>query len=137
MSKIYSKIESIVGSVITVKADNVAYGELAEIETAFGKSLAEVNKIDGDIVSLQVFAGGRGVSTGDHIRFLGHRMEVSFSDNLLGRIFNGSAEPRDNGPALAENLAVLTSFLSALESSMYQLLIASFSPSGMLASSAA
>ena len=31
-------------------------------------------------------------------------MKVSFSDNLLGRIFNGSAEPRDHGPALAENL---------------------------------
>ena len=98
MNKVYSKIESIVGSVITVKAEGVSYGELAEIETVYGKSLAEVNKIDGDIVSLQVFAGGRGVSTGDHIKFLGHRMEVSFSEDLLGRIFNGSAEPRDNGP---------------------------------------
>ena len=90
MNKVYSKIESIVGSVITVKATGVAYGELAEIETRFGKSLAEVNKIEGDIVSLQVFAGGRGISTGDHIKFLGHQMEVSFSDDLLGRIFNGS-----------------------------------------------
>ena len=46
MGKVYSKIESITGSVITVKATGVAYGELAEIETRFGKSLAEVNKID-------------------------------------------------------------------------------------------
>ncbi|MBQ9630998.1 MAG: V-type ATP synthase subunit B [Treponema sp.] len=104
MNKVYSRIESITGNVITVKADNVKNGELAEIETRFGKSLAEVNKIDGETVSLQVFAGGRGVSTGDHIRFLGHSMEVSFSQNLLGRIFNGSAEPRDAGPSLAENL---------------------------------
>ncbi|MBQ1869464.1 MAG: V-type ATP synthase subunit B, partial [Treponema sp.] len=52
----------------------------------------------------QVFAGGRGVATNDKIRFLGHDMRVSFSDNLLGRIFNGSAEPRDHGPSLAENL---------------------------------
>lgn len=58
MNKVYSRIESIVGSVITVRATNVAYGELAEIETVYGKSLAEVNKIDGDIVSLQVFAAG-------------------------------------------------------------------------------
>ena len=107
MNKVYSKIESIVGSVITVKAENVAYGELAEIETRFGKSLAEVNKIEGDIVSLQVFAGGRGVSTGDHIKFLGHQMEVSFSDDLLGRIFNGSAQPRDNGPALTDCLVTI------------------------------
>ena len=106
MSKIYSKIESIVGSVITVKADNVAYGELAEIETAFGKSLAEVNKIEGDIVSLQVFAGGRGVSTGDHIRFLGHRMEVSFSENLLGRIFNGLGKPIDGYPEIISDKKV-------------------------------
>ena len=107
MNKVYSRIESIVGSVITVKADNVAYGELAEIETRFGKSLAEVNKIEGDVVSLQVFAGGRGISTGDHIKFLGHQMEVSFSDDLLGRIFNGSAQPRDNGPALTDSLVTI------------------------------
>lgn len=104
MNKVYSKIESITGSVITVKADGVKYNELAEITTRFGKSLAEVNKIDGDIVSLQVFAGGRGVSTGDQIRFLGHEMQISFSDDLLGRIFNGSGEPRDNGTSLSENL---------------------------------
>ena len=104
MNKVYSKIESITGSVITVRADGVKYNELAEITTRYGKSLAEVNKIDGDLVSLQVFAGGRGVSTGDEIRFLGHEMQVSFSDDLLGRIFSGSGEARDNGPTLAENL---------------------------------
>ena len=104
MNKIFNKIESIVGNVITVKATGVKYHELAEITTRFGKSLAEVNKIDGDTVSLQVFAGGQGISTGDEIRFLGHEMRVSFSDDLLGRIFNGSGEPRDNGPALTDNL---------------------------------
>lgn len=104
MNKVYSKIESITGSVITVKAEGVKYNELAEITTRFGKSLAEVNKIDGDIVSLQVFAGGRGVSTGDQIRFLGHDMRVSFGDDLLGRIFNGSGEARDKGPALTDNM---------------------------------
>ncbi len=103
MNKVYSKIESISGSVITVRADGVKYNELAEIETAFGTSLAEVNRIDGDLVSLQVFAGGRGVSTGDKIRFLGREMEVCFSENLMGRIFNGSGEPRDKGPALKDN----------------------------------
>ncbi|AEB14338.1 V-type ATP synthase subunit B [Treponema succinifaciens] len=107
MNKVYSKIESINGSVITVKAKGVKLNELAEINTRFGKSLAEVNKIDGDTVSLQVFAGGRGVATNDQIRFLGHEMRVSFSENLLGRIFNGSAEPRDHGPALTENLVAI------------------------------
>ena len=104
MNKVFNKIESITGNVITVKADGVRYNELAQINTRFGKSLAQVNKIDGDIVSLQVFAGGQGVSTGDEVRFLGHEMRVSFSDDLLGRILNGSGEPRDKGPALTENM---------------------------------
>ena len=53
---------------------------------------------------MQVFAGGRGVSTGDEVRFLGREMQVSFSDDLLGRIFNGSGEPRDQGPMLKDNM---------------------------------
>lgn len=107
MEKIYSKIESISGNVITVKAENVAYGELAEISTSFGKSLAEVIKLDRNLVSLQVFAGGRGISTGDSVRFLGNPMRVSFSPDLLGRVFTGSGEPRDNGPALTDNLITI------------------------------
>jgi len=104
MKKVYSKIESINGSVITVKAEDVSYGELAQVQTSFGVSLAEVNKLDGDTVSLQVFAGGRGVSTGDEVRFLGREMQVNFSEDLLGRIFNGSGEPRDQGPILKDNM---------------------------------
>ena len=104
MNKVFNKIESITGNVITVKAQGIRYNELAQINTRFGKSLAQVNKIDGDIVSLQVFAGGQGISTGDEVRFLDHEMRVSFSDDLLGRIFNGSGEPRDKGPALTDNM---------------------------------
>ncbi len=104
MSKVYSRIESIAGNVITVKADGIRYGDLAQINTSFGVSLAEVIKMDGDLVTLQIFAGGRGVSTEDELRFLGNPMQVSFSDDLFGRIFNGSGEPRDNGPTLKENM---------------------------------
>ena len=82
MNKVYNRIESIVGNVITVRATGVQYKELAQIHTRFGKSLAQVNKIDRDIVSLQVFAGGQGISTGDEVRFLGHEMQVSFSEDL-------------------------------------------------------
>ena len=60
MKKVYSKIESITGSVITVRADGIRYGDLAEVDTVFGTSLAEVNRLENDLVSLQVFAGGRG-----------------------------------------------------------------------------
>jgi V/A-type H+-transporting ATPase subunit B len=46
----------------------------------------------------------RGISTGDEVRFTGHPMQVSFSENLLGRIFNGSGQARDKGPQLTDNL---------------------------------
>ncbi len=105
MRKIYSRIESISGNVISVLADDVRYKDLAVVETRFGPSLAEVIRLDGKIVSLQVFNGGRGVSTGDEVRFLGQTMKVSLTDNLLGRIFDGSGKPRDGGPELTENMS--------------------------------
>ncbi|MFW6132458.1 MAG: V-type ATP synthase subunit B, partial [Planctomycetota bacterium] len=39
-----------------------------------------------------------GVSTGDKVRFLGRPMQVPFTDDLLGRVFDGSGRPRDNKP---------------------------------------
>jgi V/A-type H+-transporting ATPase subunit B len=104
MQKVYTKIESITGSVITVKAEGVRNGDLAMVSSSQGESLANVIKLDRDLVSLQVFAGARGISTGDHVRFLGYPMRISYTENLLGRVFNGSGKPRDNGPELEENL---------------------------------
>ncbi|MDP8264443.1 MAG: V-type ATP synthase subunit B [Candidatus Aceula lacicola] len=104
MHKVYNEIIQIAGDVITVEAKNVGYNELAEVQTQGGISLAQVIRLDGDRVSLQVLAGSRGIFTNDKVRFLKHPMQVSFSENLLGRIFTGSGEPRDNGPALEENM---------------------------------
>ncbi len=104
MQKVYNKILSVSGNVITVSANDVSYEELAEVTTQRGKSLAQVIKLENDIVSLQVFAGSQGIATNDEVRFLGNPMRVTFSDNMLGRIFNGSGVPRDRGPALTENM---------------------------------
>jgi V/A-type H+-transporting ATPase subunit B len=104
MHKIYTNIVQISGDVITVEAQNVGYNEIAQIATRDGVSLAQVIKIDGARVSLQVFAGSKGISTGDKVRFLGHAMQIASGENLLGRVFNGSGQPRDAGPALTENL---------------------------------
>jgi V/A-type H+-transporting ATPase subunit B len=100
MQKVYTKIESIVGNVVTVRAEGVRNGDLALV----GDSYANVIKLDHDKVSLQVFAGAQGVGTNDPVRFLGRPMQVSFSEHLLGRIFDGAGVPRDNGPALTENM---------------------------------
>ncbi|NQT60455.1 MAG: V-type ATP synthase subunit B [Bacteroidetes bacterium] len=104
MQKVYTRIESISGNVITVRADGVKNGDLAMVSSKQGSSLANIIRLKGDIVSLQVFAGGRGISTGDEVRFLNQPMKISFTDNLMGRIFDGSGNPRDFGPILDENM---------------------------------
>jgi V/A-type H+-transporting ATPase subunit B len=104
MQKVYHQVENIAGSVINIRATGVKYRELAEVSTRFGSSLAQVIRLKDDEVSLQVFAGTRGVTTDARVRFLGHTMRVPFSEDLLGRIFNGGAQPRDKGPALSDNL---------------------------------
>lgn len=100
MQKIYTKIQSIVGNVVSVRAEGVRNGDLALV----GSSYANVIKLDRDLVYLQVFAGTQGVSTTDPVKFLGKPMMVSYSEQLLGRIFTGSGVPKDNGPALTENM---------------------------------
>ena len=100
MQKIYTKIQSIIGNVVSVRASGVRNGDLALV----GNSYANVIKLDNDLVYLQVFAGTQGVSTTDPVKFLGKPMMVSYSDHLLGRIFTGSGVPKDNGPALTENM---------------------------------
>ena len=97
MRKYFDRITRIAGNVVTVTADGVGYDELAVVSGNAGTSLAQVIRLSSDQVSLQVFGGTQGVSTGDKIRFLGKPMQVPFSDDLMGRIFNGSGEPRD-GP---------------------------------------
>ena len=105
MRKVYHNIIQIAGNVITVEADNVAYNDLAEVSSGDGNtSLAQVIRIQDGKVYLQVFAGSRGISTNDEVRFLGHPMKVSSSADLLGRVFTGSGEPRDGRPAIHDDL---------------------------------
>ncbi len=103
MRKIHHHIVQISGNVITVLAPDVGNATLAEVVSDNGTSLAQVIRLDGERVSLQVFAGSRGISTDSRVRFLGHPMRVSASNDLLGRVFNGSGEPRDAGPPLSDN----------------------------------
>lgn len=104
MRKVYHKIIHIAGNVITVEADNISYNELAEVTSARGVSLAQVIRLADTKVSLQVFAGSRGISTGDQVRFLGHPMQISSSDAVLGRVFSGRGTPRDGRPEVLSDL---------------------------------
>ncbi|MEM0925226.1 MAG: V-type ATP synthase subunit B, partial [Planctomycetota bacterium] len=98
---VHTQVVSIVGDILTVRATGVGLGELAVVENDSGEtSLAQATEIRQDEVSLQVFSGGRGLSSRSRVRFLGHPAEVAFSPNILGRVFNGVGEPIDGGPEL-------------------------------------
>lgn len=102
-NKIYHKIDALSGSIATLRAEGVKYNEIAEIESRAGTSLAQVIKLDGPNVTLQIFAGARGVDTAAKVRFLGETMKIPFSDALLGRAFTGSGVPRDGGPEITDD----------------------------------
>ncbi len=96
----YHGIENIIGNVLMLRAKDVGYGDLAEVRYEDEVSLAQVIQLDDDKVFLQVFSGGRGIPTDATVRFLGHGLNVPFSEELLGRIFDGSGRPRDGRPEL-------------------------------------
>ena len=102
-NRIYHKIDALSGSVATLRAEGVKYNEIAQVESRAGVSLAQVIKLDGPNVTLQIFAGARGVDTSAKVRFLGETMKVPFSEALLGRAFTGSGIPRDGGPAIDDD----------------------------------
>ncbi len=103
----YTRIEDIVGDVARLRATGVAFGDLAEVDNTDGTtSLAKVIDLEHDTVGLQVFAGGKGLSTAAEVRFLGHPLSVVYSPNILGRVFRGSGEPIDGGPDLSADARI-------------------------------
>jgi V/A-type H+-transporting ATPase subunit B len=97
-------ILEIVGDMIRVHARGAALGHLALVENVDGSvSTARVVGLDRDVASLQVFTGGKGLSTRARVRFLGLPLQVTYSDNILGRIFNGAGESIDGRPELSHD----------------------------------
>jgi len=58
MQKVYTKIESISGNVITVLAEGVRNGDLAVVSSRHGASLANIIRLKENVVSLQVLPEG-------------------------------------------------------------------------------
>lgn len=94
--KIYTKITQITKATCSLEASDVGYDELAVVN---GK-LAQVVKIIGDTVTLQVFGGTEGIPTNAEVTFLGKSPSIKLSDDLAGRFFNAYGEPIDGGPAV-------------------------------------
>ncbi|MDJ0878306.1 MAG: V-type ATP synthase subunit B [Halieaceae bacterium] len=105
----YRGITSIVGDIVNLKVSDTQSmsvpprnRDLAIIEQD-GKpfSLAQIIRLADDLVSLQVFAGTKGLGNDASVRFLGETMQAIYSDNIFGRVFNGAGQPIDGGPELS------------------------------------
>ena len=91
--KIYTKIDNITKATVTLRATGVGNDELATV----GGKLAQVVKIMGENVTLQIFAGTEGLSTDSEVVFHGEPPKLRVSDNLAGRFFNAYGEPLEGG----------------------------------------
>lgn len=92
--RIYTQLESITKATVALKAQGVSNDELATVD---GR-LAQVVKIKGDLVTLQVFSGTEGIPTDSEVIFFGEPPALNVSDDLAGRFFNAYGDPIDNGP---------------------------------------
>lgn len=94
--KVYSRLTNVTKATCTVVAADVGNEEMAFVD---GRP-AQVVKIIGDAVTLQVFPGTLGLSTHAEVTFTGHAPTLKVGDDLVGRFFNAYGIPIDNGPGL-------------------------------------
>ena len=92
--KIHTRIDQITKATCSLHAKGVGNEEMAFVNDR----LAQVVKIEGSLVTLQVFSGTEGIPTNAEVIFLGHAPQLAVSDELGGRFFNAYGQPIDGGP---------------------------------------
>jgi len=92
--KIYTKITKITKATCSLKAQGVTNEELAFID---GRA-AQVVKIEGDEIVLQIFGGTEGIPTNAEVIFMGKAPTLKVGDQLVGRFFNAYGKPIDGRP---------------------------------------
>lgn len=92
--KIYTQLINMTKATVTLKAKGVGYDEMAMVH---GRR-AQVVKLMGDLVTLQVFAGTEGIPTNAEVTFLGRPPQLKVSEELGGRFFDAYGDPIDGGP---------------------------------------
>lgn len=103
MYKEYLTVSNIVGPLLIVeKITDVKYGELVEIETADGSlRRGTVLDVSTEQAVVQVFEGTVGLDVDkSRVRFLGRSQQLGVSEEIVGRIFDGSGKPKDKGPQI-------------------------------------
>ncbi len=103
MTKEYSTIREVVGPLMLVEGvEGVKYNELVEIIQADGeKRMGKVLEVNRDKALVQLFESSNGllIKTAK-ARFLGRSIELSVSEEMLGRVFDGMGNPKDGGPEI-------------------------------------
>lgn len=94
--KIYTKITQITKATCSLKAQGVGNDELAIVH---GR-LAQVVKIWGEDITLQIFSGTDGIPTNAEVTFLGKAPTLKVGEDLCGRFFNAFGDPIDGGPSV-------------------------------------
>ncbi|MBE0534445.1 MAG: V-type ATP synthase subunit B [Phycisphaerae bacterium] len=103
MLKEYKTVSQIYGPLMLVESvDGAKYGHIVDIEIADGTTRhGQILQVEKDKVLVQVFEGTEGINIDDStVRFLGKPMELAVSPEILGRVFDGTGNPKDNGPAI-------------------------------------
>lgn len=99
----YKTISKISGPLVFVEGvQNAAYGEMVEVKLPNGeKRLGQVLDSGQGLAVVQVFGPTLGMSiAGTSVRFLGETARLAVSDEMLGRVFDGLGNPKDNGPKI-------------------------------------
>ena len=91
--RVYTRIDNITKATVSLRADGIGNDELATV----GGKLAQVVRIDGGAVTLQVFAGTEGLATDSEVVFHGAPPALKVGDALAGRFFNAYGEPLEGG----------------------------------------
>lgn len=87
--RIYTQLTGITKATVTLKAQGIANDELARVD---GR-LAQVVKIMGDTVTLQVFSGTEDIPTNSEVVFYGEPPKLKVGDDLAGRFFDAYGNP--------------------------------------------
>jgi V/A-type H+-transporting ATPase subunit B len=99
-TRITRQVQGAKGSLVFVKSiPGVGYGELVELEVEGEVRLGQVVDVSRDITIVQIFGTSLGIAPGrTAVRLRGERLALPVSVDMLGRIFNGLAQPIDGGP---------------------------------------
>lgn len=100
--KEYQTITEISGPLVFVEIDEpIGYDEIVEITTPSGDTRrGQVLEATSDTVAIQVFEGTEGIDRESSVRFLGETLKMPVTEELLGRVLDGSGEPIDGGPEI-------------------------------------